>query len=34
MGKIEENYRLPMVRMRPDKRAHVEKIASSLGLIT
>jgi 4-hydroxy-tetrahydrodipicolinate synthase len=34
MGKIEENYRLPMVRMRPDKRAQVEKIASSLGLIT
>jgi 4-hydroxy-tetrahydrodipicolinate synthase len=33
MGKIEENYRLPMVRMRPDTRAKLEKIAADLGLI-
>ncbi|MCU1306096.1 MAG: dihydrodipicolinate synthase [Acidobacteriaceae bacterium] len=33
MGKIEENYRLPMVRMRPDTRAKLEKIAADLGLV-
>jgi 4-hydroxy-tetrahydrodipicolinate synthase len=33
MGKIEENYRLPMVRLRPDTRAKLEKIAADLGLI-
>jgi 4-hydroxy-tetrahydrodipicolinate synthase len=34
MGKIEEYYRLPMLRMRPDTRARLEKIASNVGLLT
>ncbi len=32
MGKIEENYRLPMLRMRADTRAKLEKIAAEAGL--
>src|SRR3954470_22517412 len=33
MGKAEENYRLPMVRMKTDTRAKLEKIARDCGLI-
>ncbi len=33
MGKMEENYRLPMVRMKSDTRAKLEKIAAEAGLI-
>jgi 4-hydroxy-tetrahydrodipicolinate synthase len=34
MGKIEEVYRLPLVPMKQDSRAKLEKIATSLGLTT
>src|SRR5256714_5273066 len=33
MGKIQENYRLPMVRMKTDTRAKLEKIARECGVI-
>jgi len=33
MGKIEENYRLPLVPMRPENRAKLEKIAAEAGLL-
>jgi 4-hydroxy-tetrahydrodipicolinate synthase len=33
MGKIEENYRLPLVPLRPEKRAKLEKIATEAGLL-
>jgi 4-hydroxy-tetrahydrodipicolinate synthase len=33
MGKIEENYRLPMLPMRRDTRAKLQKIATEVGLI-
>ena len=33
MGRIEENYRLPMVTVKPETRAKLEKIAKSCGLI-
>jgi len=33
MGKIGENYRLPMVRVKPETRAKLEKIASEAGLL-
>jgi 4-hydroxy-tetrahydrodipicolinate synthase len=33
MGLIEENYRLPMVRMKPDTRAKLEKIATQCGVV-
>jgi 4-hydroxy-tetrahydrodipicolinate synthase len=33
MGKIEENYRLPMLRMKADTRAKLEKVAAEAGLI-
>ncbi len=33
MGKIEELYRLPMVPMRRDTRAKLQKVASEVGLI-
>ena len=33
MGRIEENYRLPMCRMRADTRAKLEKIAAAVGLL-
>jgi 4-hydroxy-tetrahydrodipicolinate synthase len=33
MGKIEENYRLPMVPMRRDARSKLQKIAAEAGLI-
>ena len=33
MGKIEENYRLPMLRMKPDTRGKLEKIARAVGVI-
>ncbi|HUS19177.1 MAG TPA: 4-hydroxy-tetrahydrodipicolinate synthase [Terriglobales bacterium] len=33
MGKLEENYRLPMVRMKDDSRAQLEAIARASGLI-
>jgi 4-hydroxy-tetrahydrodipicolinate synthase len=32
MGKIEENYRLPLCRMKPENRAKLEKIVFELGL--
>ncbi|MGZ4839866.1 MAG: 4-hydroxy-tetrahydrodipicolinate synthase, partial [Terriglobales bacterium] len=32
MGKIEENYRLPLVRMRPENRAKLEKLVRQLEL--
>ena len=33
MGRIEENYRLPMVRVKPETRAKLEKVAAELGLV-
>ncbi|HXZ80675.1 MAG TPA: 4-hydroxy-tetrahydrodipicolinate synthase [Terriglobales bacterium] len=33
MGRLEENYRLPMVRVKPETRAKLEKIAASVGLL-
>jgi 4-hydroxy-tetrahydrodipicolinate synthase len=33
MGKIEENYRLPLLPMRRDTRSKLQKIASEVGLI-
>jgi 4-hydroxy-tetrahydrodipicolinate synthase len=33
MGKIEENYRLPMVKVKPESRAKLEKVAREAGLI-
>ena len=33
MGRIEENYRLPMVRVKPETRAKLEKIAAEAGLL-
>jgi hypothetical protein len=33
MGRIEENYRLPMLCMRRDTRAKLQKIAMEVGLI-
>jgi 4-hydroxy-tetrahydrodipicolinate synthase len=32
-ARIEENYRLPMVRVKPENRAKLEKIAAELGLL-
>ena len=32
MGKIEENYRLPLTRMKPENRAKLEKIVQQLEL--
>ena len=32
MGRIEENYRLPLVRMKPENRAKLEKIVQQLEL--
>ncbi len=34
MGKIEENYRLPLLPMRRDTRAKLQKIATEAGLIS
>ncbi|MCU1286797.1 MAG: dihydrodipicolinate synthase [Acidobacteriales bacterium] len=34
MGKIEENYRLPMVHVKPETRSKLEKIAAQVGVIT
>jgi 4-hydroxy-tetrahydrodipicolinate synthase len=33
MGKIEENYRLPMVKMKPDTRAKLEAVLKQCGLV-
>lgn len=33
MGRIEENYRLPMVTVKPETRAKLEKIARACGVI-
>jgi 4-hydroxy-tetrahydrodipicolinate synthase len=33
MGKIEENYRLPMVAMKPETRAKLQQIAAEAGLL-
>ena len=33
MGKMEENYRLPMVRMKRDTRAKLEKVARECGVV-
>jgi 4-hydroxy-tetrahydrodipicolinate synthase len=33
MGRIEENYRLPMVKMKVDARAKVEKVLVDVGLL-
>ncbi len=33
MGMIEENYRLPLVRMKPENRAKLEKIVNELQLV-
>ena len=33
MGKIEENYRLPMVKMKPDTRAKLEAVLRQCGLV-
>lgn len=33
MGRVEENYRLPMVKVKPETRTKLEKIARECGLI-
>jgi 4-hydroxy-tetrahydrodipicolinate synthase len=33
MGRIEENYRLPMLRVKPETRTKLEKIAKEVGLL-
>ena len=33
MGRIEENYRLPMVKVKPETRTKLEKIAHACGII-
>lgn len=33
MGRMEENYRLPMVRVKPETRAKLERIAADIGLL-
>ena len=33
MGRIEEVYRLPMVPMRPENRAKLEKVVAEVGLL-
>ena len=33
MGRIEENYRLPMCRMQPALRAKLEAIARACGVV-
>ena len=33
MGRIEENYRLPLVPMKKENRAKLEKIAAEVGLL-
>lgn len=33
MGRIEEIYRLPMIPMKPENRAKVEKIATEAGIL-
>ncbi len=33
MGRMEENYRLPLVPMKKDTRAKLEKIAAEVGLL-
>jgi 4-hydroxy-tetrahydrodipicolinate synthase len=33
MGRIEENYRLPMVRVKPETRTKLEALAAQLGLL-
>lgn len=33
MGRIEENYRLPMLKVKPETRAKLEKIARECGLL-
>jgi phage terminase small subunit len=33
MGRIEEVYRLPMVKMKKETRAKLEQIAAELGLL-
>jgi 4-hydroxy-tetrahydrodipicolinate synthase len=33
MGKMEENYRLPMLKMKPETRAKLEKIAQECGVV-
>lgn len=33
MGRIEENYRLPMLKVKPETRARLEKLAAEVGLL-
>jgi 4-hydroxy-tetrahydrodipicolinate synthase len=33
MGRIEENYRLPMVKVKPETRSKLEKLAAEVGLL-
>jgi dihydrodipicolinate synthase/N-acetylneuraminate lyase len=33
MGMIEEVYRLPLVPMKPENRAKLEKVMAALGLV-
>jgi 4-hydroxy-tetrahydrodipicolinate synthase len=33
MGRIEEHYRLPMVRMKPETRRKVEAVLQDCGLL-
>lgn len=33
MGRIEEHYRLPMVRVKPETRTKLEKVAAEVGLL-
>lgn len=34
MGRLQENYRLPMVPVQPGLRAQLERIAGELGLLS
>lgn len=34
MGRMEENYRLPMVKMKPDTRAKLETVARACGVVS
>jgi 4-hydroxy-tetrahydrodipicolinate synthase len=33
MGRIDENYRLPMLRVKPETRAKLERVAADVGLL-
>jgi 4-hydroxy-tetrahydrodipicolinate synthase len=33
MARIEENYRLPMLQVKPETRAKLERVAGEVGLL-